>query len=162
MARLRRTRPAALASALVVALASSGLGGCNWESGTGFSLDRYIYRSTSWRPQTITVVDTRTGERIWSLDVPVGQQAVVGFHKNTYKDKNPIMPDELYWGLMPADDMIKGQESRMPCPPPDARRVDVTLRPTPEMPGAVLSNQGPVGAEETLEVEGQKPSAQPR
>jgi hypothetical protein len=162
MARRLRTRLAALPPTLAIVLASAGLGGCNWESGTGFSLDRYIYRSTSWRPQTVTVVDTRTGERIWALDVPVGQQAVVGFYKNRHQATNPTMPDELYWGLMPADEMIKGQDSRMPCPPASARRVDVTLRATTEMPGAILSNQGPVDTEEVLEVEGQQPAAQPR
>lgn len=159
---LSRRRIAAFAPVLAIGLSALGLGGCNWESGTGFSQDRYIYRSTSWRPQTVTLVDTRTGERLWSLDVPVGQQAVVGFHKNTHKDRDPMMPDELYWGLMPADDMVRDGQSRMPCPPQASRRVDVTLRPTPEMPGAVLTNRGPVDPDEVLEVEGQTPADQPQ
>lgn len=152
---VRSARSLALQILAAGALAALPLAaaGCNWESGTGFSQNRFIYRSNAWRPQTLTLVDTRTGEVLWSLDVPVGQQAVVGFHKNVYEDTNQIMPDELYWGLMPADDMVKGPSSRMPCPPADSRLLEVSLRPTPEMPNAVLTNRGPVEAVEILETE---------
>lgn len=112
------------------------MGGCHLEGGPRYSADRYTYVSRSWTPKTISLIDTRTGETTWSVDVPVGEQLVVGFSKGT--GPNELRPDEIVWGLMPAGRRFGQRNNRQPCPPASARRLDMTLRPTPEMPGDTL------------------------
>ncbi|GAB4548711.1 MAG: hypothetical protein Tsb0013_09460 [Phycisphaerales bacterium] len=112
------------------------LGGCHLEGGPRYSADRYTYVSRAWTPKTVSLIDTRTGETTWSVDVPVGQQLVVGFSQGT--GPNELRPDEIVWGLMPAGRRFGSRDNRQPCPPADARRLDMALRPAPEMPGETL------------------------
>lgn len=134
---LRFTRHAAFAAS--VALASAALlGGCNGgtEGGWLSSYDNYTYISTSWHPKTITLYDTRTGESLWSVDVPVGKQLNVGFRKGTGPNENK--PDEMVWEVKLAGRVFGSRDNRVPCPPPEARRLDMTLRAAPELPNAEL------------------------
>lgn len=159
---MHATRPATrftapLWGALLVA-AGLLLSGCYGEGGTGFSIDRYTYISTSWNPKTVSLVDTRVGETIWSVDVPVGQQLVVGFYVG--KGGTPQMPDLMYWGLMEGGAGGGATPNRMPVPPYSARLIELTFRPAPEMPGAVLPNRGPKEPTETIEPV-ERPAAAP-
>lgn len=128
----RFKRAALLASALVAAAASSG---CYFEGGPGWSADRFAYVSRTWTPKTVTLIDTRTGEAMWSMDVPVGQRLVIDF-KTTQPMEKPDawLPDTMHWDIMPERQRFGGLKNQMPVPPPSSRRVDVTLRPTPEYP----------------------------
>ena len=123
------------------ALASSS--GCYWEGGPLYSADRFAYVSRTWEPKTVTVVDTRTGEALWSIDVPVGQRLVIGFRaapKNV--EKNDWLPDVMQWDLMPESRISGALTNQIRVPPSSARRVDWKLRPTPEYP----PNTGPEDA----------------
>lgn len=128
---MRRQR--ILLATLALSSVSGLLTGCSAESGTFWSDDRYTYVSRAWEPKTVTLIDTRTGESLWSVDVPVGQQVVVAFSQGT--GPNQYKPDEIVWEVMAAGRAGVARGNRMPCPPRDARRLDMTLRPTPEMPG---------------------------
>lgn len=106
-----------------------------------YSADRFTYVSTSWEPKTVSLVDTRTGQTIWSVDVPVGQQLVVGFSRGT--GPNEFNSDEIVWGLMPAGKKGGTRDNRMPCPPSSVRRIDMAFRPAPELPGDMATGAPP-------------------
>lgn len=116
------------------------LGGCGmWGTGpyrpggAGYSDDTFTYVSESWTPTNVSLVDTRTGQTIWSVEIPVGQQCVVRFYRGTEPD-NEVYPDTMRWQLMPAGRESGELRSIAAVPPASARRVDVSLRPAPEMP----------------------------
>jgi len=120
-------------------LAGAGLAmtGCAGESGAIWSDDRYVYVSRAWQPKTITLIDTRTGESLWSVDIPVGQQLIVSFSRGT--GPNEYKPDEIIWGMAPEGRSgAVGRNNRMPCPGRESRRLDMTLRPAPEIPGTPM------------------------
>lgn len=118
-------------SILLVALGAATLpAGCYYPGGPLYSADRFTYESTPWQPWTVTLFDTRTGEAVWSVDVPVGEQVVVGFSQGT--GPNEYKPDEMIWQLMPLGERFGTLANRLPCPPVGARRLEPTLRPVPE------------------------------
>jgi len=124
------------AAIAAIALAAAALTGCHMEGGPGWSADRYTYVSTEWQPKTVTITDTRTGAEIWAVDVPVGQQLVVGFSRGT--GPNSEFPDEVVWSLMPARQSSGTQDSRQPVPAAGVRRLEMKLRPGPERVGDEL------------------------
>jgi hypothetical protein len=101
------------------------------------SRDLATYPSTSWMPQTVTVVDSRTGEAIWSVDVPVGQQVVIDF--NTGGGSDEYYPDTMRWGFFAAGTGNGKLRNKIAVPPADSRVVEPSLRPAPEMPGTTYS-----------------------
>jgi hypothetical protein len=106
------------------------LSGCSYSpGGAGVSNDVFTYPSSAHLPQTITVLDTRTDEQLLVVEIPVGQQLVLSFYN---------MNDEadgfgtLRWGVMPAGKPYGGLTNTMRVPPASARRVDVSVRRSPE------------------------------
>ena len=151
------SRPLSLGLAMTLALSVGMLSGCFREGGPGWAADRYTYVSRTWSPQTITVVDTRTGEEIWSIDVPVGQQLVLDFERG--KDQSEYMPDDMLWRVMNAGKLFGDLTSKMPAPPSHARRVDVSLRPTPETIDTIIAAEATYQSEEVfVPVEVHKPT----
>lgn len=122
-----------LASLLVIAALGS-TAGCWRPGGRGMSVDAYTYISTAFEPKTVSVIDTRTGQTIWSYDVPVGRQLDIEFFENDeHKDAN--LPDIIKWRETYAGNTLgtlSGQSVAMP--PASARRIDLKLRPAPEYP----------------------------
>lgn len=131
---------------VIVAAVAGGLGGCHRQGGPGFSTNTFTYISTEWRPYTISVVDTASGETVWSVDVPVGKQLAMGFRKGN--GPNSYRPDMLDWGLEEAGRWFGTRGNQVPVPGPDARRVEVTLRAVPERP--VVAPQRKRGAQATM------------
>lgn len=102
------------------------------EGGSGASIDEFTYVSTSQQPKTITIVDTRTQETVFAMDIPVGQQLVINFDdKSANSDK--YMSGTMRWAVMPAGDRYGSKRNRLDVPPPGSRRVDMTLRDGPEV-----------------------------
>lgn len=129
------TTARAAAAAWLIGLA--GLGGCYFEGGSMSSEDRFTYVSTTWQPKTISVVDTRTAEVIWSVDVPVGKKLVVDFNKGSDEEqKDPYRPDVMLWDIIEPDAYFGALSNKLRIPPKSARRIDMTLRPAPEQPPA--------------------------
>lgn len=118
-------------------LASAAMvGGCNSPGGQGFSGDRFVYRSDEWQPWTVSLIDTRTGESVWSVDVPVGKQLIVGFRRGA--GPNEFKPDMMYWGISENGRAISRQSNQLPVPSATSRLLEPVLRPTPELPGTPL------------------------
>lgn len=121
---------------LVCLSASALVGGCNSPGGQGFSSDRFVYQSDEWQPWTVSLIDTRTGENVWSVDVPVGKQLVMGFRKGV--GPNEFKPDMMYWGITENGRSVSRQSNLLPVPGSMSRRLEPVLRPTPELPGTPL------------------------
>ncbi len=130
-------RPTAIALLTTAVLALPlVLTGCNVEGGRGYSSDSYTYISRTWSPKTVTLTDTRTGETLWSVDLPVGKQMTVGFRKGT--GPNEYKPDMMYWGLTEPGRVGRVQKNWIPVPPNHGRKIELTLRDAPESPGVTM------------------------
>lgn len=125
----RRTAVAALA----ISAALAGLGGCVTykPGGDGRSIDTFTYVSDALSPKTVTLLDLRTGETLWTYEVPVGRQLVVRFYENK-KDAVSNMPDIMRWDEMPAGKKHQQLRNLVNVPPAGSRRVDMTIRSIPE------------------------------
>lgn len=130
----------------LIALASTT--GCYSEGGPGYSADLFTYVSTPTRPYTVTLRDTRTGQDFWSVDVPVGKQLVVSFDANE-GTKDKFTPDKMSWLIMEPEDDWQQLTNSLPVPPAEGRRLDVTLRATPEFPDGMNPNRKPPAAPKT-------------
>ena len=103
------------------------------ESGSGAAIDQYTYVSRPWEPKTITLIDVRTNEPVWPVDVPVGKQLTMRF----YEDKNPdnaITPDNMRWQIQDEGTKFGQMANTTLVPPAEVRRIDVELRAVPEAP----------------------------
>lgn len=125
---------------LLVGLAAcEGVPG-HYPGGNIASIDKYVYPSTTDLPQTVTVIDTRSGQAIWSKDIPVGQQLVMRFYAE--KGDDPTNPDRLDWQLMPIG--AGGQmNNRFFVPPASSRRIDTAFRASGELPPVAGADQPP-------------------
>ncbi len=103
------------------------------EGGTGISEDKHVYVSRAWQPWTVTLRDTRTGQAFWSIDVPVGKKLAMQFLE-AHGTKSDFTPDLMKWGLMDEFDPYTNLGNSLPVPPADVRRIEPTLRATPELP----------------------------
>ncbi|RMH23780.1 MAG: hypothetical protein D6693_10715 [Planctomycetota bacterium] len=125
MPRTTRT----LAMTLISAALSAGLGGCFYtRGGPWYSGDAPLtYVSTPMSPKTVSVVDTRTGETVWSMDVPAGKKLVVKFDEG--EREGQTLSAVMRWRLFDDPGAIRGKmTNETPAPPVSARRVDMTLR----------------------------------
>lgn len=102
------------------------------QGGSGASIDEFTYVSTAHSPKTVTVVDTRTQETVFALDIPVGQQLVINFD-DKQADRDKYMSGEMRWAVMPAGNRFGSLKNRVDVPPAGSRRVDMTLREGPEV-----------------------------
>ena len=140
--RLRRivlSRPLTAAALLAATVVT---GGCWTEGGRGYSNDSYTYISREWEPKTISVIDTRTGQAVWSYEIPVGRQLMMEFFAKAGTE--PGMPDQLKWSDYPAGQAFGSLDHSVSVPSASVRRVDMKLRPVPESekiePKPALSN----------------------
>lgn len=121
-----------------VAGAIAALAGCYTEGGPQQSLDRFTYVSRPHQPKTISVVDTRSYETIWTVDIPVGQKLALQFYPNKRVKEgeaaDPLRPDVLRWQLIPESAYFGELHNEIGVPPSNSRRIEMKLRPGPEMP----------------------------
>jgi hypothetical protein len=125
-------------SAWIAALMPIAAGLCGCDSlntmkpgGRMASLDQHTYTSTAHSPKTVRLVDTRSQEEIWSMDVPVGQKLVMRFYADKSKG-NVHNPDVMRWRLIPTMRGTTRLDNSMPVPASWARRIEWELRSGPE------------------------------
>jgi len=120
-------------AAVATTLALVSLAGCNVyrQGGSMRSNDTFTFMSNEFYPVTVTVIDVRTNEPIWTADVPVGKQLTFRFHELQYPD-NPANPDAMRWQFFDKPTRAGELNSVMACPDKFSRRMDVTIRKTPE------------------------------
>lgn len=132
MAMMGSTRRAAILIGIAAGACCMALSGCHTPGGPGYSADQFTYVSTEWQPYTISLIDTTTGETVWTVDVPVGKQLFMSFRKGS--GPNSYRPDMMSWQIELAGRLIGTPRNQIPVPGPATRRVDVALRPVPERP----------------------------
>jgi hypothetical protein len=138
MRRSQTARQIAARSLALALLATGvGLGGCATDfspRSNGFSNDRFTYESTTMSPKSVALVDIRTEQTIWSIDVPVGQKLTMQFD-SVIDGENPVYPDVMKWVVQPIRlNSWRGSQEIL-VPGPEARLIELSLRPTPEYPG---------------------------
>ncbi|MBI1367599.1 MAG: hypothetical protein GC162_02980 [Planctomycetes bacterium] len=77
--------------------------GCSTNFPYGTSWDRHNFVSTPNMPLSLSLVDTVTGQTVWTLDIPVNQQAVVDLEHNQdwVAAQSPATPaHEVRWKVM--------------------------------------------------------------
>lgn len=107
------------AAALVAGVAM--LSGCSTYNET------FKFDSDTMSPKTVSLIDTASGETVWTIDIPVGQKLIIKF------DKRPSVAEEdgfdiMSWTLSKAATDPKGRANTVRVPPPSHRRLDWVLR----------------------------------
>lgn len=118
---------------LAACLSTAVLVGCYTPSGGYYprSNSTFTYISTPTNPVTVTVMDVRSSEAFFRMEVPVGKQLT--FHFVSGGGDEPVYrPDHMQWELFDARTSIGALTNRLSCPPSNARRIDVAYRPSPE------------------------------
>ncbi|MBX3375357.1 MAG: hypothetical protein KF817_16140 [Phycisphaeraceae bacterium] len=116
---------------LVLLTACHGPSGA-WMPYTGASQS---YISTEHLPKSVRIVDTRSGDIVFAMDVPSGKQLSLDFVAGQGDD--PVYtPDLMRWQLFEAGTRTGSLRSSMSVPGATARRIDVDVRPGPEYPPA--------------------------
>ncbi len=89
------------------------------------------YWSTESRPTTITILDTRTGEAFFTVEIPVGKQLVLDF-KEGDGDDDVRTPDLMRYEIFDLGTTGGMLRNAITVPGRHARRIDVSLRTAPE------------------------------
>ena len=124
MTRLTTTSLAAVT--LLLAGCYSPSGGIYPRSGGG-----YTYVSSEMKPVTITVIDTRSEQPFFKLDIPPGKQLTMNFLEGQGDD--PVeRPDRMVYAIWDAGTQTGRLTNQLTCPPTGCRRIDYTIRTSPE------------------------------
>ena len=95
-----------------------------WLGHTGGS---QTYYSTETRPTTITLVDIRTGESLFAMDIPAGKQLTINFDEGEGDD--PVhRPDLLRYQIFDIGTKTGKLRSSLTVPPANVLRIDVSFR----------------------------------
>ncbi len=129
-----RTPTLIVASALVIFIGTNS--GCKLYSPGGNPFfngpdSAATWESTEEFPKTITVIDTRSGEKIFVMEIPVGKQLVVDFE--TASGNDPVeTPDLMRWEIFPIGTGWGELSNSMTVPNRWSRRLDVVIRASSE------------------------------
>jgi hypothetical protein len=121
----------------VVSLVACSVCGCYSPDGAFMpSTGRgFTYISTPTQPVTVTLIDTRTNESFYKMDIPAGQQLTFRFSDGTTtNDSAKAKPVTMSWGMWAAGDQVGSLRNQMTAPPASCRRIDITYRTAPEDP----------------------------
>jgi hypothetical protein len=106
------------------------------------------YYSTETYPCTVTLVDTRTGETFFTLEIPVGKQLTLDFKKGEGDD--PVnTPDLMRYEVWPIGTSVGTLRNALTVPDQWSRRIDVNYRRAPEY--------APRPPEEELRIDSMRP-----
>jgi hypothetical protein len=118
---------------VLAAAAAMVLAGCYSPSG-GLVKRRNAaatYYSTPAYPATVTVVDTRTEEPFFTIEIPAGKQLVIDFEKGE-GDDNVLTPDLMRYEIFKMGTSIGRLRNSVTVPASYCRRIDVDYREGPE------------------------------
>ena len=120
----RRAHTLALAAVGALAIA-----GCHTPKGgwMPFSGGSHTYASYETRPVTVSIVDVRTMERIFTMNVPPGKQLTLDFKLGEGDD--PVYnPDLMRYEVFDLGTETGKLRNILNVPPANARRIDVSYR----------------------------------
>jgi hypothetical protein len=123
-----------LARSLILSVAAALiLAGCYSPSG-GLIKRRHAantYYSTESKPATVTIVDTRTEEPFFTIEIPVGKQLTLDFQEGKGDDPD-LTPDLMVYQIFDLGTSIGKLRNSVTVPNAYSRRIDVDYRPAPE------------------------------
>ncbi len=128
--------------ALFAVACAPALPGCHSPAGgimpyTGGSNTYYSYET---RPVTITILDLRTDEEIFTINVPPGKQLTFDF-KDGAGDDEIYTPDVMRYEIFDMGTYDGGLNNTLNVPPANARRIDVYYRDEAEYREAKASDR---------------------
>jgi len=115
-----------LAAILALAGCHSPKGG--WMPYTGGST---TYYSTETQPKTVTLLDVRSGEILWQMEIPPGKQLTLSFDKGGGDDPAHT-PDLMRWQLYEIGTSFGRLRNSITVPPANCLSLEVDVRPGPE------------------------------
>lgn len=89
--------------------------------------EKVSYRSDVHSQKTITLLDTSSGEKLLTVDIPVGQQLNMVFDSDI-ETAEKRGSDTLRWAVRKIGDETVSGGNVMQVPPPSSRRIDMSLR----------------------------------
>jgi len=140
------------------------LAGCYSPSG-GWVKRRNVantYYSTESLPATVTIVDTRTEEPFFTIEIPVGKQLTMDFKEG--KGDDPVLtPDLMVYQVFDLGTKIGKLRNSVTVPNSYSRRIDVDYRepetatPPPDQPirtdgRALITERKTVGRSLTVKI----------
>jgi hypothetical protein len=142
-----RSRKTARTTVLLALGLLSLAGGCGYLApGNPLrSNDEYNYMSTSTVPQTVVLRDLRTDEVLFTWEIPVNQKVYIRFFTDKADPKTDAAPDQCRWRYYPItmDNPPAEDHKHFSVPPSNSRRIDLFLRPSPELPGGMKPAEVP-------------------
>lgn len=127
----------ALRRALGLVAVAASLAGCySPDGGMMPSTGRgFTYISTPMRPLSVSVVDTRTQEAFFALDIPPGKQLTFNFIEGGGDD--PVYtPNRMVYAIWQSGEQLGNLDNQITAPPYSCCRIDVSIREAPEWPEA--------------------------
>ena len=89
------------------------------------------WESTEEVPKTVTLIDTRTGERLFVMEIPVGEKLVIDFIEDS-GDNEVFTPDLMMWELFQHNVSYGPLSNSLTVPNKWSRRLDIAIRPSSE------------------------------
>jgi hypothetical protein len=129
-----RSSPMTLrALSLICAALAFTVTGCHSPKGGAmpYTGGSHTYFSTPSAPKTLTLVDIRSGDVIWQMDIPVGKQLTIDFDAGK-GDDSVYTPDLMRWEVFDLGTEYGSLSNSMTVPSIRALRMDVDVRPTME------------------------------
>ena len=117
MFNARRFTPTLTALALIVA---GLLGGC--------SKDIHVFRSTAIAPKNVAIISATTGETLWSMNVPEGQQLRLDFGRGESNEvyRSPNIPAKtMKWELWTLDAVARYGQKMKGGKKLDSEKIDL-------------------------------------
>ena len=91
----------------------------------------HTYWSTETQPKTVRLVDLRTDEVLFNIDIPPGKQLVIDFLSGEGDD--PVYtPDLMRYEVMDLGNEFGKLRSAMSIPAAPSRRLEMSIRQGPE------------------------------
>jgi len=109
------------------------LAGCHGPSGAfmPYTGGSQTYTSTEMQPKNVRILDNRSGEVLFDIEIPVGKQLTLDFLSDRGDD--PVYsPDLMRWQLFDIGTRIGSLRNSMSVPAGNSRKIQVDLRPGPE------------------------------
>jgi hypothetical protein len=113
--------------------AAAALAGCHSPKGgmMPFTGGSTTYQSTERSPKSVRLVDTRTSEVVFEMDIPVGKELTLDFQKG--KGDDPVRtPDLMRYQLFDIGTIIGRLRNSMTVPNAQCRRLEMWIREAPE------------------------------
>ncbi|HIB01819.1 MAG TPA: hypothetical protein EYO31_08165 [Phycisphaerales bacterium] len=95
------------------------------------------YQSSEEFPKTVTLIDTRSGERLFVMEVPVGKKLVIDFVTDS-GDNTVLTPDLMSWEVFSSNVAYGPLSNSMTVPNRWSRRIDVTMRDSSEYANPIV------------------------